>query len=151
MLSTNEDVFSFTEKYMQDCTICPRKCHVNRLQGQLGYCGQSTTLTAARAALHLWEEPCISGTNGSGTVFFSGCNLRCVFCQNHNIAIGKAGTTISENRLSEIFLELQEQGAHNINLVTPTHFIPQIANALINAKKQGLSIPLCTTPEAMRK
>lgn len=127
---------------MQDCTLCPRKCHVNRLQGQIGYCGQTAELTAARASLHFWEEPCISGNHGSGTVFFSGCNLRCVFCQNHNIAIGKTGKHISLERLSEIFLELQEQGAHNINLVTPTHYIPQIAWALEASKKQGLSIPI---------
>lgn len=127
---------------MKDCTICPRSCHTDRLHGELGYCGQSATLTAARAALHFWEEPCISGTNGSGAVFFSGCNLRCVFCQNHNIAIGKTGTPISTDRLCDIFLELQEQGAHNINLVTPTHFIPQIAHALESAKNHGLSIPI---------
>lgn len=129
-------------EYMENCTLCPRKCHVNRLQGQLGYCGQTAEVTAARASLHFWEEPCISGSRGSGTVFFSGCNLRCVFCQNHNIAIGKAGKNIPLKRLSEIFLELQEQGAHNINLVTPTHFIPQIACALENAKAQGLSLPI---------
>lgn len=127
---------------IQDCTLCPRKCHVNRLQGQIGYCGQTAELTVARAALHFWEEPCISGTSGSGTVFFSGCNLRCVFCQNHNIAIGKAGLSISLERLSDIFLELQEQNANNINLVTPTHFIPQIAYALETAKNHGLSIPI---------
>ena len=130
------------QNYMQDCTLCPRKCHVNRLQGQIGYCRQSAELTAARAALHFWEEPCISGNSGSGTVFFSGCNLRCVFCQNHNIAIGKAGLSLSLERLSNIFLELQEQNANNINLVTPTHFIPQIAYALETAKNRGLSIPI---------
>ncbi len=127
---------------MKDCVLCPRKCHVDRLQGQLGYCGQTAELNAARAALHFWEEPCISGTLGSGTVFFSGCNLRCVFCQNHNIAIGKAGLPISLERLSDIFLKLQEQKANNINLVTPTHFIPQIAYALETAKNHGLSIPI---------
>lgn len=139
MLSQASD---FIQNYMQDCTLCPRKCHVNRLQGQLGYCGQAAELTAARAALHFWEEPCISGTAGSGAVFFSGCNLRCVFCQNHNIALGKAGFSISSERLSNIFLELQEQNANNINLVTPTHFIPQIASALEAAKNHGLSIPI---------
>ena len=95
--------------YMQDCTLCPRKCHVNRLAGALGFCKQGTEVTAARAALHFWEEPCISGTMGSGAVFFSGCNLQCVFCQNHNIAIGQDGRMISLSRLSDIFLELQEQ------------------------------------------
>lgn len=127
---------------MSDCTICPRKCHANRLEGQVGFCGQTAELSAARAALHFWEEPCISGNQGSGTVFFSGCNIRCVFCQNHNIALGKIGQVLSSGRLSEIFLELQEKGAHNINLVTPTHFTPQIAQALASAKQQGLSIPI---------
>ncbi len=127
---------------MSDCTLCPRKCHVNRLAGEIGYCGQTSQLTAARAALHFWEEPCISGSLGSGTVFFSGCNLRCVFCQNHNIALGKTGRPITLERLSDIFMELQEQGANNINLVTPTHFTPQIALALEHARQQGLSIPV---------
>lgn len=127
---------------MEDCTLCPRKCHVNRLTGQLGFCGQGARLTAARAALHYWEEPCISGTNGSGTVFFSGCNLRCIFCQNYDIAHGERGIEVSLQRLSEIFLELQDKGAHNINLVTPSHFIPQICVALQRAKALGLSIPI---------
>ena len=127
---------------MQNCTLCPRNCHADRLHGQVGYCGQTMTLTAARAALHLWEEPCLSGSQGSGTVFFSGCNLRCVFCQNHNIAIGTAGHSISLERLTDIFLELEAKGAHNINLVTPTHFLPQIAYSLERAKTKGLSIPI---------
>lgn len=97
---------------------------------------------AARAALHFWEEPCISGTKGSGTVFFSGCNLRCIFCQNYEIALGKWGKEISLNRLADIFLELQAAGAHNINLVTPTHYIPQIRCALIKAKTMGLTLPI---------
>ena len=130
------------DNIMTNCVLCPRKCHVNRTAGQIGYCGQTSELMAARAALHFWEEPCISGTNGSGTVFFSGCNLRCAFCQNHNIALGEAGQPISTERLAEIFLELQEKGAHNINLVTPTHFIPQIGKALEAAKLHGLSIPI---------
>lgn len=142
MQFSNDALDITINEYMQVCNLCPRKCGANRLEGQLGYCGQTAELTAARASLHLWEEPCISGTRGSGTVFFSGCNLRCVFCQNHNIAIGKAGKNISLQRLSEIFLELQKQGAHNINLVTPTHFIPQIAWALEHAKRNGLSIPI---------
>lgn len=128
--------------HMQDCTLCPRACHANRLAGQVGFCGQTAELTAARAALHYWEEPCISGTNGSGTVFFSGCGLRCVFCQNHDIALGEKGKSLSLDRLAEIFIELQNAGAHNINLVTPTHFIPQIRHALIKAKTMGLSIPI---------
>lgn len=99
-------------------------------------------IVAARAALHYWEEPCISGKSGSGAVFFSGCNLRCVFCQNRRIAVGQAGQPISRDRLSEIFLELQEKGANNINLVTPSHYAPQIAEALENAKNHGLTIPI---------
>lgn len=125
-----------------DCTLCPRRCHANRAAGQRGFCGQTAELTAARAALHFWEEPCISGTNGSGAVFFSGCNLQCVFCQNHSIAIGKDGRIITMERLSEIFLELQEKKAANINLVTGSHFIPQIVYALEQAKRKGLSIPI---------
>lgn len=127
---------------MQDCTLCPRECHADRIAGRLGFCGQSDQLMAARAALHFWEEPCLSGTNGSGTVFFSGCNLRCIYCQNHAIAQGQTGKQISIERLSEIFLELQDKKAHNINLVTPTHFIPQIIKALQNAKDNGLTIPV---------
>lgn len=132
---------------LNDCVLCPRECHVNRNAGQTGYCGQTSDIVAARAALHMWEEPCISGTNGSGAVFFSGCNLHCVFCQNYAISktdnmkdsIDKA---VSISRLSEIYLELQEKGAHNINLVTPTHYIPQIIESLELAKKHGLSIPI---------
>ncbi len=128
---------------LTDCTLCPRNCHVNRAAGNIGYCGQTSEIAAARAALHMWEEPCISGTNGSGAVFFSGCNMRCVFCQNYDIAHSKAACkTITVLRLAEIFLELQEKGAHNINLVTPTHYIPQIAQALQQAKKDGLTIPI---------
>ena len=115
------------EQIMKDCTLCPRNCHADRLGGRRGYCGQGAEIMAARAALHFWEEPCISGETGSGTVFFSGCVLRCVYCQNHNIAESRAGRIIGWERLSEIFLELQDKKANNINLVTPTHFVPQIA------------------------
>lgn len=128
--------------HMKDCALCPRACHVNRLAGETGFCGQTADLMAARAALHFWEEPCISGAKGSGTVFFSGCSLRCVFCQNHDIALGERGKHISLNRLADIFLELQDAGAHNINLVTPTHFIPQICAALEKAKTMGLILPI---------
>ncbi len=136
---------------LTDCVLCPRECHVNRNAGEIGYCGQTAALTAARAALHFWEEPCLSGTNGSGAVFFSGCNLRCVYCQNHDIAQGQTGREISTHRLSEIFLELQEKGAHNVNLVTPAHFVPQIITALETAKKQGLSIPVIYNTSAYEK
>lgn len=124
------------------CTLCPRQCRVNRAYGQTGFCGQTSELKAARAALHMWEEPCISGLYGSGAVFFSGCTLRCVYCQNASIAAGQAGKNISRERLVEIFLELQEMGANNINLVTPTQFVPQIAWALDAARKQGLTLPV---------
>lgn len=136
---------------LSDCTLCPRECHVNRNAGETGYCGQTEKLTAARAALHFWEEPCLSGTNGSGAVFFSGCNLGCVYCQNHEIAQGRSGREITVSRLSDIFLELQEKGAHNINLVTPAHFVPQIITALQTAKKQGLSIPVIYNTSAYEK
>lgn len=127
---------------LENCTLCPRECRINRCAGQTGYCGQTAGITVARAALHFWEEPCISGQNGSGAVFFSGCNMRCVFCQNHEIAQGHTGKVISVERLADIFLELQEKGAHNINLVTPTHYIPRIIEALQLAKAHGLSIPI---------
>ena len=124
------------------CMLCPRNCGVNREAGEIGVCGQTDTVKVARAALHYWEEPCISGAAGSGTVFFSGCALHCVFCQNHSIANGKAGKLVTQERLSEIFLEMQEKGANNINLVTPGHFVPQIAEALRSAKRQGLVLPV---------
>lgn len=127
---------------MSDCTLCPRRCHANRAAGQTGFCGQTAQLRAARAALHFWEEPCISGDCGSGTVFFSGCSLQCIFCQNHEIALGESGKVISVERLSQIFLELQEKGAANINLVTAGHFIPQVCRALELSKTHGLSIPI---------
>ena len=122
------------------CTLCPRECQVNRSNGEKGFCGCSDELYVARAALHMWEEPCISGKNGSGTVFFSGCTMKCVFCQNHNIADASVGKLITVKRLSEIFLELQDKGAHNINLVTPTHYTYQIIEALKLAKNNGLNI-----------
>lgn len=124
------------------CNLCPRKCNVNRSLGEKGFCGVDNRIKIARAALHFWEEPCISGEKGSGTVFFSGCNLRCVYCQNHKISTCRTGRYITQKELVDIFLDLQNQGAHNINLVTPTHFAPQINNALISAKEKGLTIPI---------
>ncbi len=115
-------------------------CGVNRLKGERGVCGCDAGLTAARAALHPWEEPCISGEGGSGTVFFSGCSLKCVYCQNISISRCETAKEISLTRLVEIFFELKEKGAENINLVTPTHFIPHIAAALREAKTQGLGL-----------
>lgn len=124
------------------CMLCPRECGADREHGQLGFCRMPMEPRAARAALHYWEEPCISGSEGSGAVFFSGCTLRCVFCQNNEISAGRTGRPVSEGRLSEIFLKLQEQGANNINLVTAGHFIPTVILALRRAKGQGLSIPV---------
>lgn len=121
------------------CDICPRHCSTDR-KSTLGFCGANDLPRLARAALHMWEEPCISGSRGSGTVFFSGCNLRCVFCQNKEISIGGFGKEVSTHRLSEIFLELRDLGAHNINLVTPTPYIPQIIDA-IDAVKSKIDIP----------
>ena len=111
------------------CNLCPRKCNVNR-DLKSGFCGVSNTLKVARAQLHFWEEPIISGTNGSGTIFFSGCNLNCVYCQNYNISKENFGKDITTQRLAEIFKELENAGAHNINLVTPSHYVKQIVEAL---------------------
>ena len=124
------------------CILCPRNCAVNRKEGARGVCGQTEVLKVARAALHYWEEPCISGESGSGAVFFSGCALHCVFCQNKKIAMGDIGKEISKERLTEIFLELQEKGANNINLVTPGHYVPQIVTSLKAAREQGLRVPI---------
>lgn len=126
---------------LSNCRLCPRECGVNRLLGELGACRSGPEITAARASLHLWEEPCLSGKNGSGTVFFSGCNLGCVYCQNAQISRGNTGKNISSGRLCEIFFELKEQGAHNINLVTATHFLPAVLNAVEKAKQNHLGIP----------
>lgn len=128
-------------KLQRECALCPRKCRVDR-ERQAGYCGETVQIRAARAALHRWEEPCISGERGSGAVFFTGCPLRCVFCQNRSLARGEAGAEITTARLSEIFLELEHKGAHNLNLVTPTHFAPQILEALELAKGNGLKLPV---------
>lgn len=123
-----------------NCHLCPRNCGINR-NISVGFCGCGSTLKAARAALHHWEEPCISGTCGSGAVFFSGCTLKCCFCQNHLISQGTLGKELSPKRLGEIFLSLQEQGAHNIDLITATQFLPQILPAL-DFVKHKLHIPV---------
>lgn len=158
---------NISDPLFTSCMICSRNCGVNRSAGRTGYCGQTVMPRIARAALHFWEEPCISGTGGSGTVFFVGCSLGCIFCQNHMIAhtgtsfnlthpetsirkvtsantddIPMPGTEINTGDLAQIFLSLQEQGAHNINLVTPTHFVPQIIEALDLAKSDGLNLPI---------
>lgn len=123
------------------CNLCPRNCNVNR-EKQVGFCGESNKVKIARADLHQWEEPCISGENGSGTVFFTGCSLKCVFCQNYQLSHENYGKEVSVEELSDIFLRLQERKAHNINLVTPTHFVPQIIEALKLARNNGLIIPI---------
>ena len=131
-----------TEEIMSACALCPRECLADRGAGKKGFCGMDERIYLARAALHMWEEPCISGTKGSGAVFFSGCGLRCCFCQNHDIAIGSRGRAVSVERLGEIFLELKEKGAANINLVTGAHYVPQIIEALDMARRNGLDIPV---------
>lgn len=126
----------------ENCLLCPRKCGINRRTGQTGVCGVSSEIKVARAALHYWEEPCISGKRGSGAVFFPGCSLHCVFCQNREISDGKAGKLISKERLSDIFMELADKGANNINLVTPGQYIPDIVWAVNDAKSRGMKLPI---------
>ena len=127
---------------MEACRLCPRECDVNRLEGKKGFCGVDAKVMVARAALHMWEEPCISGKEGSGAVFFSGCSLGCGFCQNRQISRGQSGKQITIEHLVDIFLNLQEQKANNINLVTAGQFLPQVAEALKRAKARGLHIPV---------
>ncbi|MCD8131072.1 MAG: radical SAM protein [Lachnospiraceae bacterium] len=151
------------------CALCPRNCEADRSAENVGFCGVPNEIYVARASLHMWEEPCLSGSNGSGTVFFMGCNLKCVYCQNHTIALGSAGsaqntkTTVQQSSdassrpgcnfplrgkkltpsdLAQVFLRLQQAGAHNINLVTPSHYVPQIRQALLLAKVDGLTLPI---------
>lgn len=141
--NSSESLIFQSENMNNDCTLCPRECHANRSGGESGLCGVSgTQIIGARAALHMWEEPCISGDQGSGTVFFSGCPLCCVYCQNYDLAHAHRGVGITVGHLAEIFLTLQEKGAHNINLVTPTHYTPDIIRAVDLAKKQGLGLPI---------
>ena len=126
---------------LKNCVICPRKCGVNRYQ-ERGFCGADNAIKVSYYSLHMWEEPVLSGKNGSGTIFFSHCNLRCLYCQNKKISIDGYGKKISNKKLKEIMLKLQEDGAHNINLVTPTHYIPQIVKVLHNIKDKDLIIPV---------
>lgn len=123
------------------CILCPRKCGVDRTT-TFGICQVSDKVKVARAALHFWEEPCISGNNGSGAVFFSGCSLHCVFCQNEEISHGKVGQEITIEELAGLYIDLQNQGANNINLVTGTHYIPHIVESVTIARKKGLNIPI---------
>ncbi|MBU3810953.1 MAG: radical SAM protein [Candidatus Niameybacter stercoravium] len=127
---------------LKQCTLCPRECKVNRLEGQLGFCRADGQVEIARAALHYWEEPCLSGEKGSGTIFFSHCTLGCVFCQNYEISTMGKGKVISIERLADICLELQAKGAYNINFVTPTHYTIQIIEAIKLARAKGLHLPI---------
>ena len=127
---------------MRACRLCPRDCGVDRRADARGVCGAGARVRIARAALHFWEEPCISGESGSGTVFFSYCPLCCVYCQNRDIAIGDAGTEVSVRRLARIYLELAAQGARNVNLVTPTHYAPAVVESVTLARAAGLELPV---------
>lgn len=129
-------------EHYKNCRLCPRKCNTDRTV-ETGACNSSDKCSIVRAALHYWEEPCISGEKGSGTIFFAGCNLGCVFCQNYAISDGKSrfGLEVDTDRLAEIFFELQEKGANNINFVTPTHYMPHIRQAIEKAKSKGFMLP----------
>lgn len=131
-----------TESFMKECRVCPRNCGADRLSDQKGFCRAGAEIILARAALHMWEEPCISGKEGSGAVFFSGCSLGCKFCQNRQISRGQTGKKVTADRLADIFLELQQQKANNINLVTAGHFLPQVAEAIEKSRNRGLQIPV---------
>ena len=130
-----------TKKLLTDCRLCPRNCGADRWKGK-GYCGVGAEVKIARAALHMWEEPCISGKEGSGAIFFSGCSLGCDYCQNRSISRGERGKAVTVEKLAEIMISLQEQNANNINLVTAGHYAPQTAEALYLAKEKGLRIPV---------
>ena len=139
----------------EKCSLCNRKCLVDRTKAT-GFCGATDTPTVSRAALHFWEEPCISGERGSGTIFFDGCSLKCIFCQNKDISRGSFGERVDATALSDIMLKLEEKGAHNINFVTPTHFVPTVIESVRIARGKGLSVPIVyntggyDTPEAIR-
>ncbi len=126
----------------KNCKLCKRECGVDRTVGERGFCGMSDKIYISRAALHRWEEPPISGSRGSGTVFFSGCSLGCIYCQNREISRGRSGKVIIQKRLVDIMLRLQAEGAHNINFVTPTHYAPTVISAVSDARDAGLCIPI---------
>ena len=130
------------EELFSKCMLCPRKCEVNRNNGELGYCRAGSRMKIGGYHLHMWEEPIITGEHGSGTIFFSYCNLGCIYCQNYDISFNNIGEEITIDRFKDICLELQDKGATNINLVTPTHYIPLIKEGLILAKQEGLVIPI---------
>lgn len=136
---------------LSNCELCPRNCHVDRTQGETGFCGAGLLPKVARIALHRWEEPPISGDRGSGTVFFSNCNLKCCFCQNHQISHDGYGKELSINELSRKFIELQKAGAHNLNLVTATPYVPQVAEAIRLARAGGMTLPVIYNTSAYEK
>lgn len=127
---------------LSSCTLCPRLCRKDRTNGETGYCGASDKIRIGRAALHFWEEPSVSGESGAGTVFFSYCTLKCVYCQNYGISTQNRGREITVPELAEIFLQLMREGANNIDLVTPTHYVPQIKEALDIARAKGMNLPV---------
>ena len=135
---------------LHNCRLCPRDCGVDRYKGT-GFCGAGDKARVALVSLHPWEEPCLTGEKGAGTVFFSYCNLRCCFCQNHEISHGGKGEKVTEVRLAEIFLEQQERGAATLDLVTPTHYVPQIISALGLARAKGFSLPVVYNSSAYEK
>jgi putative pyruvate formate lyase activating enzyme len=139
------------EKLLSNCDLCPRNCHVNRTQGQLGYCDAGLQPKIARIALHAWEEPPISGVKGSGAIFFSNCNLKCCFCQNYKISHQGFGKEVPVPTLAQKFLQLQSMGAHNINLITGAPYAPQIAQAIQIAKGMGLAVPVVYNTSAYEK
>lgn len=127
---------------LRNCSLCPRRCGVNREAGETGFCSAPARPRVALADLHFGEEPCISGKSGSGTIFFSHCNMSCVFCQNHDLSQAGFGRTVDVDHLAQIFINLQDQGAHNINLVSPTPYVPAVIRAIRKAKGRGLSLPV---------
>jgi len=136
---------------LNKCNICPRECNVNRNKGQLGFCGCDNQIKIANYSLHKWEEPCISGVNGSGAIFFSYCNLKCIYCQNYEISNLNKGKVITPKRLVDIFLKLQQSKALNINLVTPTHYAPILKEVILEAKTKGLNIPIVYNTSSYEK
>ncbi len=130
------------QKMLEKCTLCPHKCGANRIKGEIGRCKSTDKVKIALYSTHEFEEPCISGINGSGTVFFSNCNLNCIFCQNYEISQLGRGKEISTNELADIFLKQQEKNVENVNLVTPTSYVPQIIEAIQIAKKHGFRLPI---------
>jgi putative pyruvate formate lyase activating enzyme len=142
MQKIKEERVKAAYKLLKDCTVCPRSCHVDRTAGVPGYCGMTETLVVSSVGPHFGEEPPLVGSNGSGTIFLCGCNLRCIFCQNYDISHGGHGRQFTVDQMAGSMMRLQQTGCHNINFVTPTHFSPQIMDAIIRARKRGLKVPI---------